>query len=221
MRVLLIEDEEGIASFIKKALKAEGFCVDTTPSAEKGLFWGKTNDYDLAILDIMLPDGDGLEVCKELRAVKKNIPILMLTVKNEIQDKVQALNLGADDYLTKPFALEELVARIRAVMRRPQEVKTEIFKYKDLVLDAKKHSLVYGNKKISLRTKEFALLEYLMRNLGVVISRSMILEHVWDMNADPFTNTVDVHIRALRKKLNDPAGQLVRTVHGKGYKVGE
>lgn len=219
MRILLVEDEEEIAAFIVKALKSEGYSVDRTPSGKKGVFWAKTNDYDLIILDIMLPDINGFSVCKEIRQVKKKIPILMLTVKSEINDKVKAFDIGADDYLTKPFAIEELLVRIKALFRRPQNILQDIYRIKDLVIDVRKHIVTKNGETVELRPKEFSLLEYLLRNQGTVLSRSMLLEHVWDMNTDPFTNTVDVHIRSLRQKLDDPKGKIIETVHGKGYKI--
>ena len=221
MRILLIEDEPEIASFMIKALKSRGYSIDTTPSGKKGAYWAKINDYDIILLDVMLPDIEGFEVCKEIRTVKKKVPILMITVKSEVNDKVKAFDLGADDYLTKPFALEELMVRIRALLRRPQVVQQEVYKIGNLVLDTKKHSITMKGKKIDLRTKEFALLEYLLRNRGIVQSRSMLLEHVWDMNIDPFTNTVDVHVRFLRRKLGDENGRMIQTVHGAGYKIGD
>jgi len=221
MRVLLVEDEEGISNFIKRYLRPLGYSLDITPSGKKGIFLGRTNDYDIIMLDVMLPDVDGFEVCQQIREVKKKVPILMLTVKSEVKDKVKAFNLGADDYLIKPFALEELSVRLRALLRRPQVIKDDILKYKDLVLDVNKRIATKGDKELELRTKEFSLLEYLLRNPGTVLSRSMMLEHVWDMNVDPFTNTVDVHIRSLRRKLSDPDGYIIKTVHGIGYKIGD
>ncbi len=219
MRVLLIEDEPEIASFVVKALKNWGYSVDTTTSGKKGIFWAKTNEYDFIISDVMLPDTDGFNVCQEIRKVKEKVPIMMLTVKSEVKDKVQAFDLGADDYLVKPFALEELQVRKRAVLRRPEIVVKEVYEIKDIVLDTKRHIATRADKKLDLRIKEFALLEYLMRNRGIVQSRSMILEHVWDMNTDPFTNTIDVHIRSLRRRIKDEKGKIVKTVHGMGYVV--
>lgn len=220
MRVLLVEDELEIAAFIIKALKPEGYSVDTTPSGKKGIFMAQTNDYDIALLDVMLPDIEGFEVCREIRKEKKKLPIMMLTVKSEVKDKVAAFDLGADDYLTKPFALEELRVRMKALLRRPAVIQEEVYHIDDLVIDTKKRLVTLGGEPVELRTKEFALLEYLLRNRGIVLSRSMILEHVWDMNTDPFTNTVDVHIRSLRRKLNDENDKIIETIHGKGYKIG-
>lgn len=219
MRILLIEDEEQIAEFIKRALKAEGYSLDITPSGRKGVFLAKVNEYDIILSDVMLPDIDGFQVVKEIRESKKKVYIMMLTVKSELKDRVNAFDLGADDYLVKPFALEELIARIRAITRRPFILQDDVLKTSGLVLDVKKRKVTLNGQPMELRVKEIALLEYLMRNRGTVLSRGMILEHVWDMNADPFTNTVDVHIRTLRHKLGDEAGHIVKTVHGMGYKV--
>ncbi len=219
MRVLLVEDEEDIAAFIVKALRSESYSIDVTPSGKKGSFLGKVNDYDIIILDIMLPDCEGFDVCREIRKKKKKVPILMLTVKSEIKDKVKAFDLGADDYLVKPFALEELLVRMRALLRRPQVPQEEIYRINGIILDTKQKIVTKNGKKLDLRTKEYSLLEYMMRNRGIVLTRSMMLEHVWDMNIDPFTNTVDVHIRSLRRKLDDQEGRLIQTVHGVGYKI--
>jgi len=220
MRVLFVEDEEGIVDFVKKTLESNGYSFDSTPSGEKGVFLAKTNDYDIILLDAMLPGIDGFEVCRQIREVKKKVPIMMLTVKSETKDKVSALNMGADDYLTKPFALEELLARIHALLRRPQTPQEEIMRYGDLVVDTQRRVATLKGKVLDLRLKEFALLEYLMKHRGIVQTRSMLLEHVWDMSVDPFTNTVDVHIRTLRRKLNDEVGRIIQTSHGIGYKIG-
>ncbi|MFA5358477.1 MAG: response regulator transcription factor [Patescibacteria group bacterium] len=221
MRVLLVEDEEDIASFIIRALKIEKYTIDVTPSGKKGAFLGKTNDYDIILLDVMLPDIDGFEVCKEIRTVKKEIPIIMLTVMNQTEDKIKAFDNGADDYITKPFALEELYCRMRVQLRRPKPPVKEVYQIDNLILDSKTHKATLDGRELDLRVKEFGLLEYMMRNEGMVLSRNMMLEHVWDMNIDPFTNTVDVHIRSLRKKMNDENGHIIQTVHGMGYKMGK
>ncbi|MBI5530686.1 MAG: response regulator transcription factor [Candidatus Doudnabacteria bacterium] len=220
MKVLIIEDEKEIASFTKKGLEAERFTVDTAPDGEKGLYLAKINDYDCVVMDIMMPKKTGLQVCEELRKEKHKVPILILSVKSEIQDKVTALNLGADDYLIKPFAIEELVARIRSLIRRKATIQSNVLKLNGLTLDTITNKVWRNDKPISLRRKEFMLLEYMMRNPGVTLTRSMILEHVWDMNADPFTNTVDVHVRYLRNKIDmDFYPKLIHTIHGVGYKL--
>ncbi|MCH7883208.1 response regulator transcription factor [Patescibacteria group bacterium] len=220
MRILIVEDEEGIASFVGKGLRAEGFSVDWAADDRKGLWLAKTNTYDLIVLDIKLPEKDGIEICRELRKEKKTLPIIMLTVKSETATKVEALNAGADDYLTKPFSFEELLARIRALLRRPETIVGPKLKVNDLELDTLSHTVVRGSKSIQLSKKEFTLLEYFMRNAGITLTRNMILEHVWDMNVDPFTNTVDVHVRFLREKIDSRhRRKLLHTIHGIGYKM--
>ncbi len=223
MRILLIEDEKEIASFILKGLRAEHFAVDWADNAEKGLMLAKVNPYDAAVLDIKLGEkGNGLEVCRAIREKGKMFPIIMLSVTTDTATKITALNLGADDYLSKPFLVGELVARIRALLRREKKLAGSKLIIADLEMDTLGHTVRRGEKLLKLNKKEFALLEYLMRNPGTKLTRSMILEHVWDMNADPFTNTVDVHVRFLRSKIDDGRShKLLKTVHGYGYKIEE
>ena len=220
MRILIVEDEKEIRSFIKKSLEAECFVVDAAEDGEKGSYLARTNDYDLVVLDNIMPKKNGLQVCEEIRNDKKNVPILILSVKSETTTKVDLLNAGADDYLTKPFSLDELLARIKALLRRPKQIKDDILEIDDLVLDANKHIVQRGKEKIYLTRKEFILLQYLMKSPGVVFSRSMIMEHVWDMSVDPFSNTIESHILSLRKKI-DVKGKkkLIYTVSGRGYKM--
>ena len=219
MRILIIEDQKQILDFVKKGLQAEGFAVDGAESGERGSFLARTNDYDLAVLDIRLPEKNGVEICRELRERGKTFPVIMLTVVGDTKSKVEALNAGADDYLTKPFSFEELLARIRALLRRGKEIVGDKIELDDLVLDSVAHTVSRAGKSVELTRKEFTLLEYFMRNPGVVLTRGMILEHVWDMDIDPFTNTVDVHVRALRKKLDGRKNhKFIQTVHGYGYK---
>lgn len=220
MRVLIVEDEKEIASFIKNGLKAENFSVDVAFDGEKGLWLAKTNDYDIIVLDLHLPKKNGMEICNEIRKAGRATPIIMLTVGVELKNKLEAFNCGVDDYLTKPFSFEELLARIRALLRREKSIIPEILESNDLILNSNLHIVKRGKKLIKLSRKEFSLLEYLMRNKGIVSSRSIILEHVWDMDADPLTNTVDVHIRYLREKIDKGfKNKLVQTVHGYGYKI--
>jgi len=220
MRILVVEDQLEISNLLKFSLEAECFSVDVAEDGEKGSVLGRTNDYDVIILDNLMPKKTGLEVCQEIRRRGKTTPILVLSVKSDVATKVQLLNAGADDYLIKPFSLEELMARIRALLRRPDQVKDDVLHAKDVTLDAKKQIVTSGGKEVYLTRKEFMLLEYLMRNRGTVLSRGMIMEHVWDMNADPFSNTIESHILSLRRKID--AGKkekLIHTIPGRGYKI--
>ncbi len=220
MKVLVVEDEKSISDFIKKALEAENFVVDTAYDGEKGSFMARTNDYDIILLDNMMPIKNGQQVCEEIRREGINTPILMVSVKSEVTTKVDLLNSGADDYLTKPFSIDELLARIRALLRRPHGIENEILEIDDLVLDTAKHSVSRGGKNIQLTKKEFMLLKYLMKNRGIVLSRAMILEHVWDTNVDIFSNTIESHIKSLRKKIDTKGKKkLIHTVSGRGYKI--
>jgi len=221
MRILIVEDEERLAKSLKKALEKEGFAADYVTNGETGLNRIEIchKDYDLVILDLMLPKKDGLEVCKEVRAKGIKIPILMLTARFDTNNKVTALNVGADDYLVKPFSFEELTARIRALLRRPpQSVQTEL-KVQDLVLNNATHKVVSNNKEIKLTVKEFALLEYLMRHPNQVINRNQILDHLWGYDFDSFSNVVDVHIKNLRKKINNNRRKILETIRGIGYRI--
>jgi heavy metal response regulator len=222
MRILIIEDDKKIAGFIKKGLTEEHYAVDVFYDGEEGAYWAQVNEYDLIILDIMLPKKDGIEVCRELR--NKNIiaPIIMLTVKDALEDKIKGLDEGADDYLTKPFSFEELLARIRALLRRTQKYKTRTLKVADLELDPVARKVTRAGKKITLTGKEYALLEYLMRNKGRILTETMIIEHVWDMNFDPLTNVVNVYIHHLRQKIDkDFDKKLIHTIRGAGYVMKE
>lgn len=220
MRILLIEDEREIAEFILHGLRAERFAADWANTGEEGLGWAKVNEYDIGIFDIRLPGMSGVEVCHSLRERKKEFPIIMLSVMNDAVTKIEALNAGADDYLVKPFFMAELLARMRALLRREPRTINPILRVADLVLDAAAHTVERNRKRIRLNRKEFSLLEYMMRHPGTTLTRGMILEHVWDMNADPFTNTVDVHIRFLRQKIDEGhSTKLIKTVHGYGYKI--
>ncbi len=220
MRILIIEDEEKIASFLKTSLEAECFAVDAASDGEKGLYLGRTNDYDLVILDNMLPKKEGLEVCRELRSYGKTMPILILSVKNQTVEKINLLDAGADDYLTKPFSLDELLARIRALLRRKSNIEEEVLIIGDITLDSKKCIVQRKKKDVTLTRKEFMLLQYFMQNKDAVLSRGMILEHVWDMSVDIFSNTIESHVLSLRKKLDDGGKtKLIHTVPGRGYKM--
>jgi DNA-binding response OmpR family regulator len=194
MRILIVEDEEGIASFLKAGLESEYFAVDVAEDGERGSYLARTNEYDIIILDNMLPKKEGAEVCDDIRKSGKTTPIIMLSARSELGIKVELLNKGADDYLTKPFSLEELIARIRALLRRPTTLSSEILQVDDLIMDTKKHVTTREGKEIYLTKKEFMLLELLMKHKGSVVSRGSIMEHVWDMNVDPFSNTIESHI---------------------------
>jgi DNA-binding response OmpR family regulator len=221
MRILIIEDSKEITNFLKLSLEGEQFVVDVAEDGERGSFWARTNDYDLIILDNILPKKTGLEVCEEIRKSGKTMPIIVLSVRSETLTKIQLLNAGADDYLIKPFSFEELLARIRALLRRPKVIESEILQVDDLTLDTKKCLVKRGKKEeIYLTRKEFMLLEYLLKNSGSVLSRGMIMEHVWDMNVDPFSNTIESHILSLRRKIDSPGRKkLIHTVSGRGYKI--
>jgi heavy metal response regulator len=218
MRLLVVEDEKKVGSFIKKGLEEEGYAVDVASDGEEGLGIALGRVHDLIILDISLPKMDGLQVLKTLRQKKVPTPILLLTVRATIEDKVIGLDAGADDYLTKPFAFQELVARVRALLRRQAKAEPAILQFLDLTLDPARRIVLRKGEKIDLTSKEFALLEYFMHNPGRVLTRTMIIEHIWNYDFDTMTNLVDVYVNYLRKKIN--AGRepkLIHTVRGVGY----
>jgi two-component system copper resistance phosphate regulon response regulator CusR len=222
MRLLVVEDEAKIAGFIRRGLREEGYAVDVAADGEQGYFLASTQDYDLIVLDVMLPKMDGLGLCRRLREEKKTCPILMLTVKDSVKDKVAGLDAGADDYLAKPFAFEELLARCRALLRKREPVIETRLQAGDLVLDLLSHKVTRAGEEICLTPREFGLLEYLLRNRGTVVTRTMISEHVWDINFDPFTNVIDVYINYLRNKIDARHGpRLIHTVRGRGYVLRE
>lgn len=222
MRILLVEDDRRVASFIEKGLKAERYSVDVAADGAAGLEMGRSGLYDLVILDVLLPLYSGIEVCGKLREAGVKSPILMLTARDSVEDKVTGLRAGADDYLTKPFAFEELLARIEALLRRPAELElSPTLRVADLVLDKNTHQVSRAGKAISLTPTEFNLLEYLMRRPGRVLSRTLIEEQVWSYHHDPSSNIVDVYIRRLRQKIDDGFGaKLLHTVRGAGYRLG-
>lgn len=224
MKILVVEDEHRIATTIKKGLEQERYTVDVAFDGEEGFDLAYTEDYDVIILDLMLPKKDGISVCRDLRAKGTHTPILMLTAKSQTHDKVNGLNSGADDYLTKPFSFEELVARVRALSRRPQKSSgSSSLVVSDLSLNLTTYEVTKAGKHIPLSAKEFALLEYLMRNPNTVLTKDQIINHVWDYDADILPNTVEVYIRNLRKKIDEPFAKnkpLIKTVRGFGYKIG-
>jgi two-component system, OmpR family, copper resistance phosphate regulon response regulator CusR len=218
MRILVVEDEKRIADFIARGLKEEHYAVDVAYDGEEGLYLADINPYDLMIFDIMLPKQDGVAMCKDLRSKKVSTPILMLTARAAVKDKVSGLNSGADDYLTKPFSFEELLARVKVLLRRQNTEKTSVLKVSDLELNQLNHEAQRAGKKIVLTSKEYSLLEYLILNKGQVISRWMISEHVWNEQFDSMTNVIDVHIRNLRTKIdNGFKKKLIHTIRGSGY----
>lgn len=221
MRLLIVEDEESIAKLLKKTLEKEAYAVDylTTGDAGQRRLEMSHDDYDLAILDMMLPGKSGLEILREVRSQKIDIPILVLTARDDLNDKVAALELGADDYLTKPFSIQELLARIRAILRRPPESLPNQLEVDDLVLDTKTRQVSRQGKVINLTVKEFALLEYLMRHSNQVVSRNQIVDHLWGYDFMSASNIVDVHIKNLRKKINNRRRKVLETVRGLGYRI--
>lgn len=224
MRILVVEDEHRIANSIKKGLEQERFTVDIAYNGADGYDLAASEDYDLIILDLMLPGMDGLTICRELRNKQIHTPILILTAKGQIQNKVEGLDSGADDYLTKPFSFEELLARVRALSRRPKTVAEQVIKVDGLELNIKTFEVKRNTKTINLSNKEFSLLEFLMRHARQIQTKDQIISHVWDYEADILPNTVEVYIRNLRNKIDLPFKNkppLIKTVRGFGYKIGE
>ena len=220
MRILLVEDELKVASFIRSALEENSYAVDVSHEGEEGCYLAESTDYDLVILDIMLPKMDGFQLLRRLRARKPGLPVLVLTARGTVEDRVRGLDLGADDYLVKPFALAELTARVRALMRRGVRETAAELRVDDLVLDSSRRRVTRGGKPIELSNKEYSLLEYLMRNTNHAVTRGMIAEHVWDSSFDSFTNVIDVYINHLRNKVDRNFGRkLIHSVRGVGYRI--
>jgi two-component system copper resistance phosphate regulon response regulator CusR len=223
MRVLLVEDEQKLSAFIMRGLAEQGYAVDTAMQLSEARTLAADNDYDLIVLDVMLPDGSGVDFSKWLRANEYSGPILMLTALTSTSDKVKGLDAGADDYLSKPFAFEELMARTRALLRRYGEgAESSTLEFADIEMNLINRKVTRSGQEIRLTAKEFALLEYLLRNVGRPVSRTQIIEHVWDMGFDPGSNVVDVYVNMLRKKVDQPfAKKIVQTVVGFGYELRE
>ncbi len=218
MRILLVEDEPRVASFIRRGLREEQYVVDIASDGERALFLAHTESYDLIILDLTLPKRDGMEVLQDLRTGKNNMPVLILTAKDKLKDKVAGLNAGADDYLTKPFGFEELLARVRALLRRHGEVEPTILRAGDLELDTVRHKVRRQDKELELTNREYALLEYFLRHPNQVVTRTMLSENVWEKDFDTFSNVIDVHIARLRSKIHAGfSSSLLHTLRGKGY----
>jgi two-component system copper resistance phosphate regulon response regulator CusR len=222
MKILIVEDEKKTAAYLGKGLSENGFVVDLAGQGEEGLQLALLGDYDLVVLDVMLPQRDGWSILAELRRGGKQTPVLFLTARDAVQDRVKGLELGADDYLVKPFAFSELLARVRSVLRRRAGSQPDILRLGDLEVDLLRHKATRGGKRLDLTPKEFALLAFLARRSGEVLSRTLIAEQVWDMNFDSDSNVVDVHVRRLRAKVDDPfEHKLIHTVRGVGYVLEE
>ncbi len=218
MRVLVIEDEAKVGSFIKRALEEENYAVDLCPDGARGLELAGTTSYDLILVDLMIPEVPGLDVIRRLRADKITAPVLILTALSQTDQKVKGLDAGADDYLTKPFAIDELLARVRALLRRGATEAASVLQVDDLILNPATREVTRGGQRLDLTAKEYALLEYFMRNAGRVLTRPMIAEHVWNLDFDTFTNVIDVYVNYLRNKVDKGrARKLIQTVRGSGY----
>jgi DNA-binding response OmpR family regulator len=221
MRLLLVEDEARIAHFVAQGLREESYAVDVVGNGKDALYQTEINDYDVVILDVMIPGLDGIATCRAIRAKGKRIPILMLTARDGVQDRITGLDAGADDYLTKPFEFGELLARLRALLRRPRELRSPQIVVEDLVLDTASQTVKRGSRAIPLTAKEYALLEFLARNAGRVIGRAEIAEHVWDESFDPFSNLIEGYINRLRRTIDEETAKpLLQTRRGSGYILG-
>ena len=220
VRILLVEDELKVASFIRSALEEQSYAVDVSHDGEEGYYFAESAGYDLVTLDLMLPKVDGFQVLRRLRARKPQLPVLVLTARGTVEDRVRGLDLGADDYLVKPFALAELTARVRALLRRGVREAVSELRVEDLVLDSARRRVTRAGRPVELSNKEYSLLEYLMRNANHVVTRGMIAEHVWDSSFDSFTNVIDVYINHLRNKIDrNSTRKLIQSVRGVGYRI--
>lgn len=220
MKVLLVEDDMRVASFIRRGLKEEDYAVDYAGDGEEAVYLAGTNEYDLIILDLMIPKRSGLDVLKTLRENKMDVPVLVLTARDDPRDKITGLDSGADDYLTKPFNFDELLARVRALLRRKGPMLPGVLKVVDLELDPVHHRVTRGGKNIELTSREYALLDFLLRHVNQVVTRTMLYEHVWEQDFDSMTNVIDVHVARLRKKIDDGFKQkILVTLRGRGYMV--
>ena len=221
MRLLLVEDDPGVLRFVLKGLREQAYAVDTATTGDDALYQAEINTYDLVILDVMIPGRDGFAVCKEIRKTGNRVPILMLTALDGVEDRITGLDVGADDYLAKPFAFRELLARLRALLRRSGELRPPNITVADLVVDTAAQTVTRGSRRIPLTTKEYALVEFLARNAGRVVGRAAIAEHVWDETFDPFSNLIEVYVNRLRHKIDtDSKLPLLHTRRGAGYLFG-
>jgi DNA-binding response OmpR family regulator len=222
VRILLAEDDARVAGFIGKGLREQSYAVDTVGDGEQAVYLASVNEYDLVILDVMLPLKDGCAICRELREWGLRTPILMLTARDAVDDRVTGLDAGADDYLTKPFDFKELLARLRALSRRPTTVRPAVAQVADLTLDTVSHAVARGGRRVNLTAKEYALLEFLILNQGSVVGREQIGQHVWDEHFDPLSNVIDVYVKRLRAKVDNGYSQrLIHTRRGEGYVLSE
>lgn len=220
MRILLVEDELDVALMLAKGLREQTYAVDVETDGETAIFQAQINDYDLIILDVMLPRKNGFEVCRELRDGHSTVPVLMLTARDDVRDRITGLDAGADDYLIKPFDFHELLARVRALLRRGRVLQPETIEVADLKIDTRSHQISRASVMVELTAKEYALLEYLARRAGHVVSRAEIASHVWDESFDPFSNLIEVYIQRLRRKIDDRHElKLIRTLRGEGYRL--
>lgn len=223
MRILVVEDEHKIANALKKGLEQERFAVDVVYTGSAGYDLALTEEYDLLILDVLLPEMNGIEICRKLREQSLHTPVLLLTAKGQVGDKIVGLDAGADDYLTKPFVFEELLARIRALIRRPKSTITTKLSIDDLIVDTSNYQVTRSGKTINLTAKEYALLHYLLRNQNKIVSKEQIISHIWNYDAEVLPNTVEVYIGYLRSKIDKPftnKASLIQTVRGFGYTIG-
>ena len=219
MKILIVEDDISIRNTLRMGLENKSFAVDLAEDGDSGSFMARTNDYDLIILDNVLPNKMGGRVCKEIRESGKHVPIIMLSAKTEVLTKIELLNLGADDYMTKPFSFEELVARIYALIRRPKKLEETVIEVRNLKINKDTQIVYLKNKEIYLTKKEYSLLEYLMTNKDSIISRGNILEHVWDKRGNPFSNSMETHILNIRRKIGDKSKKIIESIPGRGYRL--
>lgn len=219
MKILVVEDDISIGNTLRMGLESKSFAVDLAEDGNAGSFLARTNEYDVIILDNVLPQKMGGRVCKEIRESGKTTPILMLSAKSEVLTKIEILNLGADDYMTKPFSFEELLARLNALTRRSPVIRDDVITINNIKLDRSKQALFVKEREIYLTKKEYSLLEYLMVNKGNLLSRGQILEHVWDKQCDPFSNSIETHVLNLRRKIHDKNKKIIESIPGRGYKI--
>jgi two-component system copper resistance phosphate regulon response regulator CusR len=218
MRILLVEDEPRMANVIAKGLREHAYAVDVSGDGDAALYQTSINDYDLIILDVLLPKRNGFEICRDLRTSGDSTPVLMLTARATVDDRVEGLDAGADDYLTKPFSFRELLARVKALLRRETKLRPDIFQIGDLIIDSASHRVSRANQEVVLTAKEYALLEYLAQRKGQLVSRADIATHVWDESFDPFSNAIEVYMNRLRKKIDERhSTKLLHTRRGEGY----